>query len=102
MPNSWLAAGCRSWKDCRRGASQWRANAGCVFTISGFGCGSGPATDADGNRLQLHTVSPPLNPRAGVFQEDNPDFVTGYINDFVINGAVIAPGFGDAEADGKA
>ncbi|GAB1846961.1 agmatine deiminase family protein [Achromobacter xylosoxidans] len=60
------------------------------------------ATDADGNRLRLHTVSPPLEPRASVFQEDNPDFAAGYINYFVINGAVIAPEFGDAEADGKA
>lgn len=60
------------------------------------------ATDADGNRLQLHTVSPPLNPRPSVFQDDNPDFAAGYINYFVINGAVIAPEFGDREADAKA
>lgn len=60
------------------------------------------ATDADGNRLQLHTLSPPRRPRAGVYQEDNDDFAAGYINYFVINGAVIAPEFGDARADGKA
>ncbi|MBB1235759.1 hypothetical protein EII06_28560, partial [Klebsiella pneumoniae] len=59
-------------------------------------------TDADGNRLQLHTLSPPRRPRASVYQEDNDDFAAGYINYFVINGAVIAPEFGDARADGKA
>ncbi|MFP3693857.1 agmatine deiminase family protein, partial [Burkholderia sp. SIMBA_048] len=34
--------------------------------------------------------------------DDNPDFAAGYINYFVINGAVIAPEFGDREADAKA
>ncbi|WP_088158351.1 agmatine deiminase family protein [Achromobacter xylosoxidans] len=60
------------------------------------------ATDADGKPLEIHTMSPPLNPRRSKFLRDNPDFAAGYINYFVINGAVIAPEFGDAEADAKA
>ncbi|WP_460157277.1 agmatine deiminase family protein [Pseudomonas sp. S2_H10] len=60
------------------------------------------ATDADGRKLQVHTVSPPLNPRNSRFSKDNPDFAAGYINYFVINGAIIAPEFGDKEADAKA
>ncbi|MFT0866835.1 agmatine deiminase family protein [Pseudomonas sp. CAM1A] len=60
------------------------------------------ATDADGRTLQVHTMSPPLKPRRSKFSEDNPDFAAGYINYFVINGAVIAPQFGDRSADEKA
>lgn len=60
------------------------------------------ATDADGRKLQVHTVSPPLNPRKSRFSKNNPDFAPGYINYFVINGAVIAPEFGDKAADTKA
>ena len=60
------------------------------------------ATDADGRKLKIHTVSPPLNPRSNRFSKDNPDFAAGYINYFVINGAVIAPQFGDKTADAKA
>jgi agmatine/peptidylarginine deiminase len=60
------------------------------------------ATDADGRKLQVHTVSPPLNPRKTPFSHNNPDFAAGYINYFVINGAVIAPEFGDKAADTKA
>ncbi|MHC8354489.1 agmatine deiminase family protein [Pseudomonas sp. LB3P81] len=60
------------------------------------------ATDADGRKLQVHTVSPPLNPRKSKFNRNNPDFAAGYINYFVINGAVIAPEFGDKAADAKA
>lgn len=60
------------------------------------------ATDADGRKLQVHTLSPPLNPRTSRFSNDNPDFAAGYINYFVINGAIIAPQFGDEEADAKA
>ena len=60
------------------------------------------ATDADGRKLQVHTVSPPLNPRKSKFSRNNPDFAAGYINYFVINGAVIAPEFGDKAADSKA
>lgn len=57
------------------------------------------ATDADGRKLQVHTVSPPLKPRNSRFSKNNPDFAAGYINYFVINGAVIAPEFGDKKAD---
>jgi agmatine deiminase len=60
------------------------------------------ATDADGRKLQVHTVSPPLNPRKSRFNRNNPDFAAGYINYFVINGAIIAPEFGDKAADTKA
>ncbi|MCK8668469.1 agmatine deiminase family protein [Pseudomonas azerbaijanoccidens] len=60
------------------------------------------ATDADGRPLQVHTVSPPLKPRQSKFSRNNPDFAAGYINYFVINGAIIAPEFGDKAADRKA
>ncbi|MEE1924676.1 agmatine deiminase family protein [Pseudomonas sp. 148P] len=60
------------------------------------------ATDADGRRLQVHVLSPPLKPRKSRFNRGNPDFAAGYINYFVINGAVIMPQFGDAQADRKA
>ncbi|MGH8382714.1 agmatine deiminase family protein [Pseudomonas sp.] len=60
------------------------------------------ATDADGRKLKVHTVSPPLKPRNSRFSKNNPDFAAGYINYFVINGAVIAPQFGDKAADTKA
>jgi len=60
------------------------------------------ATDADGNPLEIHTVSPPLHPRRSKFLDGNDDFAAGYINYFVINGAVIAPEFGDPAADTKA
>jgi agmatine deiminase len=50
----------------------------------------------------VHTVSPPLKPRNSKFSKNNPDFAAGYINYFVINGAVIAPQFGDKAADTKA
>ena len=57
------------------------------------------ATDAEGRALQVHTLSPPLAPRSNRFSRHNPDFAAGYINYFVINGAVIAPQFGDRQAD---
>ena len=57
------------------------------------------ATDAEGRPLQVHTVSPPLAPRSNRFSRHNPDFAAGYINYLVINGAVIAPQFGDRQAD---
>ncbi|WP_085596567.1 MULTISPECIES: agmatine/peptidylarginine deiminase [unclassified Pseudomonas] len=60
------------------------------------------ATDADGRKLKVHTLSPPLNPRKSRFSRGNQDFAAGYINYFVINGAVIAPEFGDPVADAKA
>lgn len=58
------------------------------------------ATDADGIRLRIHTLAPPLKPRWNKFS-DNPDFAPGYINYLPVNGAVIAPQFGDAEADAR-
>lgn len=57
------------------------------------------ATDADGHRLVVHTLPPPLKVRSNVYTRNNPDFAPGYINYLPINGAVIAPQFGDAAAD---
>ncbi len=57
------------------------------------------ATDADGRKLKIYTVSPPSTLRQTRFSRHNPDFAAGYINYFVINGAVIAPEFGDKQAD---
>ncbi len=57
------------------------------------------ATDADGNKLQIHTLPPPLTKRSNVYTQNNPDFAPGYINYLPINGAVIVPQFGDAAAD---
>lgn len=57
------------------------------------------ATDADGNKLQIHTLPPPLTKRNNQYTQNNPDFAPGYINYLPINGAVIAPQFGDAAAD---
>lgn len=57
------------------------------------------ATDADGRKLTVHTLPPPLKPRQNVYSQNNPDFAPGYINFLPINGAVIAPQFGDAAAD---
>ncbi|AZD06294.1 Agmatine deiminase [Pseudomonas chlororaphis] len=57
------------------------------------------ATDADGRRLVVHTLPPPTRRRSNLYTRDNPDFAPGYINFLPINGAVIAPQFGDAAAD---
>lgn len=57
------------------------------------------ATDADGNPLQVYTLPPPLKVRANAYSKNNPDFAAGYINYLPINGAVIAPQFGDPAAD---
>nr|WP_242108925.1 agmatine deiminase family protein [Luteimonas aquatica] len=56
------------------------------------------STDAEGRKLQVHTLPPPADVRRNDYT-DNPDFAAGYINYLPINGAVIAPQFGDAEAD---
>lgn len=40
-----------------------------------------------------------MAPRKSYFSEDNEDFAAGYINYFVINNAIIAPEFGDPDAD---
>lgn len=50
----------------------------------------------------MHVVSPPLHGRRNRFSKGNDDFAAGYINYFVINGAIIAPQFGDGAADEKA
>ena len=57
------------------------------------------ATDADGNKLVVHTLPPPLKKRSNVYTQNNPDFAPGYINYLPINGAVIVPQFGDSTAD---
>lgn len=57
------------------------------------------ATDADGRKLQVHTLPPPQHLRSNQYTRDNPDFAPGYINYLPINGAVIAPQFGDPAAD---
>ncbi len=58
------------------------------------------ATDADGRRLQVHTLPPPPGGRDNVHTRDNDDLAMGYINYLPINGAVVAPQFGDDAADG--
>ncbi|WGD37966.1 agmatine deiminase family protein [Lysinibacter sp. HNR] len=58
------------------------------------------ATDADGRRLQVHTLPPPLDGRDNVHTRNNDDLALGYINYLPINGAVVAPHFGDDAADG--
>ncbi|HEA3131284.1 TPA: agmatine deiminase family protein [Aeromonas hydrophila] len=55
-------------------------------------------TDADGNQLELHVLPPPLDGRDNSFSRSR-DFAAGYINYLPINGAVIAPEFGDKAAD---
>ena len=57
------------------------------------------ATDAQGRRLQITTLSPPAQTRpdfAGT------DFAAGYINFYLVNGGVLCPEFGDATADNQA
>lgn len=54
------------------------------------------ATDADGNKLEVVVISGPTKIRPG-WESD--DFAAGYINFYAINGAVIAPEFGDRKAD---
>ncbi|MEM7229232.1 MAG: agmatine deiminase family protein [Planctomycetota bacterium] len=57
------------------------------------------ATDADGRALKVFTLETPQDIR-DEFAGD--DFAAGYVNFYVCNGAVIAPEFGDAEADAAA
>ncbi|MEA5472051.1 agmatine deiminase family protein [Spirulina sp. 06S082] len=56
-------------------------------------------TDAEGNKLEVVILEGPTKIRSGY---DWDDFAAGYINFYVINGAVIAPEFGDRKADRKA
>ena len=55
--------------------------------------------DADGHKLEVTVIESPTSTRSK-FKNDN--FAAGYINFYVVNGAVIMPEFGDAIADGKA
>ncbi|MGB3511440.1 MAG: agmatine deiminase family protein [Microcoleaceae cyanobacterium] len=57
------------------------------------------STDAEGNKLEVFVIEGPKRIRPG-YQSDN--FAAGYINFYVINGAVIAPEFGDRRADERA
>jgi len=54
------------------------------------------ATDAKGRKLDVVTLTGPSTVRD---EYANRDFAAGYINFYVCNGAVIAPEFGDAQAD---
>lgn len=54
------------------------------------------ATDARGRPLEVHVLPAPTILREEYLHDD---FAAGYINFYVCNGAVIAPEFGDPEAD---
>ncbi len=54
------------------------------------------ATDAKGRRLRVVTLPGPTSVREDY---ENKEFAAGYINFYVCNGAVIAPEFGDRNAD---
>ncbi len=56
------------------------------------------AVDARGQKLDVQTLESPRRVRHHL---ETKDFAAGYINFYVVNGAVIAPEFGDASADGK-
>ncbi|WP_347179505.1 agmatine deiminase family protein [Roseofilum halophilum] len=53
-------------------------------------------TDADGNDLEVVVLEGPRKIRPGY---DWQEFAAGYINFYVVNGAVIIPQFGDRQAD---
>ncbi|WP_233434521.1 agmatine deiminase family protein [Nocardia yamanashiensis] len=57
------------------------------------------ATDARGRRLRVEVLAGPSRVRP---QFESDDFAAGYINFYVCNGAVIAPEFGDPQADNAA
>ena len=60
-------------------------------------------TDADGHKLEVAVIESPTSIRpkfSPKFKSD--DFAAGYINFYVVNGAVIVSEFGDAIADDKA
>ncbi len=54
------------------------------------------ATDAAGQKLDVVVLEAPNTIRPGY---ENDEFAAGYINFYTINGAVIAPEFGDASTD---
>lgn len=55
------------------------------------------ATDASGRTLEIVRLPDPV-----AIRSRKPDFVASYVNYYVCNGAVIAPEFGDREADDRA
>ncbi|HBY23813.1 MAG TPA: agmatine deiminase, partial [Propionibacteriaceae bacterium] len=57
------------------------------------------ATDVTGKPL---VVTPLVAPRTLREQDPGEDFAAGYINFYLCNGGVIAPQFGDADADAAA
>ncbi|MEO0497576.1 MAG: agmatine deiminase family protein [Pseudomonadota bacterium] len=57
------------------------------------------ATDADGSPLTVLVIE---NPKTVRPQFDTTEFAAGYINYYIVNGAVIMPEFGDDAADSKA
>jgi agmatine deiminase len=54
------------------------------------------AEDAAGKKLKVVTIESPSRVRR---KYETKEFAAGYINFYVVNGAVIAPEFGDKEAD---
>lgn len=56
------------------------------------------ATDSQGRRLEIITLESPRRTRRELRTEE---FAAGYINFYVVNGAVIVPEFGDSDADKK-
>ncbi|MGB6045388.1 MAG: agmatine deiminase family protein [Pirellulales bacterium] len=56
------------------------------------------STDAHNRKLEVMTLESPQRVRHELQTED---FAAGYINFYVVNGAVIAPQFGDVDADAK-
>ncbi|MEV6102203.1 agmatine deiminase family protein [Nocardia sp. NPDC051981] len=57
------------------------------------------ATDAQGRPLEIETLEAPSELR---YRGAGDDFAAGYVNFYVCNGGVIAPEFGDPEADSAA
>lgn len=57
------------------------------------------ATDAEGRSLEVVVLEAPSKIRSKYAHHD---FAAGYINFYVCNGAVIAPEFGDPDADARA
>ena len=55
--------------------------------------------DADGHKLEVTIIQSPTSIRP---KFKNGDFAAGYINFYVVNGAVIVPEFGDTIADRRA
>ncbi len=56
------------------------------------------STDAHNRKLEVLTLESPRRVRRELQSED---FAAGYINFYVVNGGVIAPQFGDVDADAK-